>query len=102
MIRHPPRSTRVPYTALVRSPAAGPAAGPAAVVAGATRRSTAVPRRAVERLGVGHNGKGTDIPRRAASRTAKLAALPLGFAGRDRKSTRLKLSHANISYAVFR
>jgi predicted unusual protein kinase regulating ubiquinone biosynthesis (AarF/ABC1/UbiB family) len=37
---------------------------------------------AVEPLGVGHNDLVTDIPRRAASRTAKLAALPLGFAGR--------------------
>jgi predicted unusual protein kinase regulating ubiquinone biosynthesis (AarF/ABC1/UbiB family) len=39
-------------------------------------------RRAVDGPDVGHNGSVTDIPRRAASRTAKLAALPLGFAGR--------------------
>jgi predicted unusual protein kinase regulating ubiquinone biosynthesis (AarF/ABC1/UbiB family) len=38
--------------------------------------------RAVERQSVGHNDLVSDIPRRAASRTAKLAALPLGFAGR--------------------
>jgi predicted unusual protein kinase regulating ubiquinone biosynthesis (AarF/ABC1/UbiB family) len=31
---------------------------------------------------VGHNDLVSDIPRRAVSRTAKLAALPLGFAGR--------------------
>ena len=31
---------------------------------------------------VGNNDRVTDIPRRAVSRTAKLAALPLGFAGR--------------------
>jgi predicted unusual protein kinase regulating ubiquinone biosynthesis (AarF/ABC1/UbiB family) len=31
---------------------------------------------------VGHNDRVTDIPRRAVTRTAKLAALPLGFAGR--------------------
>ena len=31
---------------------------------------------------VGDNGRVTDLPRRAASRTAKLASLPLGFAGR--------------------
>jgi predicted unusual protein kinase regulating ubiquinone biosynthesis (AarF/ABC1/UbiB family) len=31
---------------------------------------------------VGHNDRVTDIPRRAVSRTAKLAALPIGFAGR--------------------
>jgi len=30
----------------------------------------------------GDNGRVTDLPRRAAIRTAKLAALPLGFAGR--------------------
>ncbi len=36
----------------------------------------------VDRRHVGHNDLVSDIPRRAASRTAKLAALPLGFAGR--------------------
>src|SRR4051794_41234261 len=40
------------------------------------------PTRAVERRSVGHNDLVSDIPRRAAARTAKLAALPLGFAGR--------------------
>jgi predicted unusual protein kinase regulating ubiquinone biosynthesis (AarF/ABC1/UbiB family) len=38
--------------------------------------------RTVESRPVGHNDLVSDIPRRAASRTAKLAALPLGFAGR--------------------
>ncbi len=38
--------------------------------------------RAVGSRTVGHNDLVSDIPRRAASRTAKLAALPLGFAGR--------------------
>jgi predicted unusual protein kinase regulating ubiquinone biosynthesis (AarF/ABC1/UbiB family) len=38
--------------------------------------------KAVESHTFGHNDLVTDIPRRAASRTAKLAALPLGFAGR--------------------
>ena len=32
--------------------------------------------------GMSENGQVTDIPRRAVSRTAKLASLPLGFAGR--------------------
>jgi predicted unusual protein kinase regulating ubiquinone biosynthesis (AarF/ABC1/UbiB family) len=40
------------------------------------------PTRALGRRRVGHNDLVSDIPRRAASRTAKLAALPLGFAGR--------------------
>ena len=39
-------------------------------------------RRAVEASDFGHNDLVSDIPRRAAARTAKLAALPLGFAGR--------------------
>jgi predicted unusual protein kinase regulating ubiquinone biosynthesis (AarF/ABC1/UbiB family) len=39
-------------------------------------------RRAVEPPDFGHNDLVSDIPRRAVSRTAKLAALPLGFAGR--------------------
>jgi predicted unusual protein kinase regulating ubiquinone biosynthesis (AarF/ABC1/UbiB family) len=38
--------------------------------------------RTVEDRTFGHNDLVSDIPRRAASRTAKLAALPLGFAGR--------------------
>src|SRR4051812_28787060 len=45
-------------------------------------RARASVARAVDRSPVGHNDLVTDIPRRAASRTAKLAALPLGFAGR--------------------
>jgi predicted unusual protein kinase regulating ubiquinone biosynthesis (AarF/ABC1/UbiB family) len=40
------------------------------------------PTRAVESRTVSHNDLVSDIPRRAASRTARLAALPLGFAGR--------------------
>ncbi len=39
-------------------------------------------RRTVEWRYFGHNDLVSDIPRRAAARTAKLAALPLGFAGR--------------------
>ncbi len=38
--------------------------------------------RAIEPPELGHNDLVSDIPRRAAARTAKLAALPLGFAGR--------------------
>ncbi len=33
-------------------------------------------------IGVTHNGRVTDLPQRAVTRTARLAALPLGFAGR--------------------
>src|SRR3712207_7489897 len=78
MIRRPPRSTLFPYTTLFRSPP-----------------DLAVP------------GVGADRPR-----PARPVVLPHGDRSggpdpaaesgrRDRKSTRLNSSHANISYAVF-
>src|SRR3712207_7978114 len=85
MIRRPPRSTLFPYTTLfrscegVRDEHAGhrlPAGG---------GRPAAPPLRVVERRGAGlRRGVG-----------------PTDVRGRDRKSTRLNSSHANISYAVF-
>src|SRR3712207_8175087 len=94
MIRRPPRSTLFPYTTLFRSPprragdparpvrSAGPAlrhAGAAAVLAGVEP----------DRLRAGHAGAVFADPHPVAHRV------------RDRKSTRLNSSHANISYAVF-
>src|SRR3712207_8348527 len=81
MIRRPPRSTLFPYTTLFRSEHdTAPAVldrEPLAVVL----------RRAAEECGreAAGNLLGVDDPAR----------------GRDRKSTRLNSSHANISYAVF-
>src|SRR3712207_7738323 len=75
MIRRPPRSTLFPYTTLFRS-AAARGAGAAADRAGAGRAAD--------------DGGGGADPARAA-----------GCLPRDRKSTRLNSSHANISYAVF-
>src|SRR3712207_7141625 len=78
MIRRPPRSTLFPYTTLFRS--------------GATARVHAQ----------GPDGAGTVDhitwrPRVGQSHvTSRTRAGP-----RDRKSTRLNSSHANISYAVF-
>src|SRR3712207_7751028 len=85
MIRRPPRSTLFPYTTLFRSPFARRALSPVVRAAhtaadhGAFRRNQHDWRelRAVER------------------------ARPTGTEHRDRKSTRLNSSHANISYAVF-
>src|SRR3712207_9007586 len=89
MIRRPPRSTLFPYTTLFRSvlPLAQP--GPTLPVRRVRALPAAVP------------------PDRPASRAAR----PLADGGRDRppdpaerrdrKSTRLNSSHANISYAVF-
>src|SRR3712207_7679927 len=75
MIRRPPRSTLFPYTTLFRSPA--------------------LP---VDVAQLPHLGDG----RRAGSGCAGAGAPRRhGGAGKDRKSTRLNSSHANISYAVF-
>src|SRR3712207_6963198 len=78
MIRRPPRSTLFPYTTLFRS----------------RRRAPAV-----------HHGErsGDDAPASAGAGGAGRARLQRGGAEqeRDRKSTRLNSSHANISYAVF-
>src|SRR3712207_8598074 len=76
MIRRPPRSTLFPYTTLFRSARARP--GP--------DRDRLVPNRVPQ---------GTDPEGQPRARAA--ARVP----GPDRKSTRLKSSHANISYAVF-
>src|SRR3712207_8882625 len=82
MIRRPPRSTLFPYTTLFRSCAAAPAherAGSQAEHSGD---------RAV-RAGAGDRGG------------VRPADQALRQRERDRKSTRLNSSHANISYAVF-
>src|SRR3712207_8066291 len=74
MIRRPPRSTLFPYTTLFRSwpgAAAGSADAPSASTTSAYLILSAPP------------------------------APLLAKQGRDRKSTRLNSSHANISYAVF-
>src|SRR5258707_11151065 len=81
MIRRPPRSTLFPYTTLFRSFAQGRDYGRSMVI---TQQGIA-----------------------ATSQTlaSQAGAQILGGRGdallRDRKSTRLNSSHANISYAVF-
>src|SRR3712207_7350293 len=92
MIRRPPRSTLFPYTTLFRSaharrlrpdqrpPAGGQPVRPPARAGGGGGRRPAVD------TGGGRRGAG-DARGRARRR--------------DRKSTRLNSSHANISYAVF-
>src|SRR3712207_6945595 len=87
MIRRPPRSTLFPYTTLFRSVAAavGGAVLPAAIF-----------------LAIAGNGpaaRGWGVPM-ATDIAFALGVLAL-LGSRDRKSTRLNSSHANISYAVF-
>src|SRR3712207_8799639 len=86
MIRRPPRSTLFPYTTLFRSrelPGDQRGAGVAAARGRQAREWAAARRR----------------PQRGQARRVAYGgerARP-----RDRKSTRLNSSHANISYAVF-
>src|SRR3712207_7478187 len=84
MIRRPPRSTLFPYTTLFRSCAAA--------------------RTLEQERYLGHEQVGSRIlyapPRLAAhERVQDLLEVLQGL--RDRKSTRLNSSHANMSYAVF-
>src|SRR3712207_8255982 len=81
MIRRPPRSTLFPYTTLFRS-------GVLVGVAGGRWQ-----------LGGGLAGGEVDVLGLAVL-DGRCRVLRLGR-GRDRKSTRLNSSHANISYAVF-
>src|SRR3712207_8101538 len=76
MIRRPPRSTLFPYTTLFRSEL-----GEVHAASGAGAATG----------GAGDAGEGLQAG----------GAKARGGAGRDRKSTRLNSSHANISYAVF-
>src|SRR3712207_8007777 len=77
MIRRPPRSTLFPYTTLFRS------AGASGV-------------RSFDLSPLGRRGTGPRRPPSGCRRGGGPAAVV-----RDRKSTRLNSSHANISYAVF-
>src|SRR5258707_11190541 len=83
MIRRPPRSTLFPYTTLFRSPAHDP--GELQDAAAVEQREEVVEPEALHR-GVAHHGQAPEDP---------------GGADPDPKSTRLKSSHANNSYAVF-
>src|SRR3712207_8921203 len=89
MIRRPPRSTLFPYTTLFRSVSLQTAPEQIRQVCEAARSSER-PFFEIEReiMGVDHQQLGQAL--------AEHWKFP-----RDRKSTRLNSSHANISYAVF-
>src|SRR3712207_8341629 len=82
MIRRPPRSTLFPYTTLFRS---GDGGGRVADL--------------VTELTGG--GAHVSLDALGAAGTCENSIRALRPRGRDRKSTRLNSSHANISYAVF-
>src|SRR3712207_9013369 len=96
MIRRPPRSTLFPYTTLFRS---------GRLVAVVVRGVVEVGRVEVEvaDFRVGELLDQLALHLRHEDVAAAQAQLPLveQLARRDRKSTRLNSSHANISYAVF-
>src|SRR3712207_7781343 len=80
MIRRPPRSTLFPYTTLFRS-------------RGGAGEHQPEPLGAAELEGL--------VPAFGGEEVEHLVRLLGEISGRDRKSTRLNSSHANISYAVF-
>src|SRR3712207_7715587 len=80
MIRRPPRSTLFPYTTLFRSVLGGITGGVLLFVLPAEAFETVVP---------------------AFIAVALVLIVVQPRLTRDRKSTRLNSSHANISYAVF-
>src|SRR3712207_6971482 len=89
MIRRPPRSTLFPYTTLFRSRAQLDETS--AVQLGLT----------TDELPEGVDGvlEATGVGTHAPAFEGEITVLVTGI--RDRKSTRLNSSHANISYAVF-
>src|SRR3712207_8548863 len=92
MIRRPPRSTLFPYTTLFRSGLGDPrsSSGLREIIIPFANLSPSSPLTPCTK---GHVG----------SKSSQLQLLRRGFIVicRDRKSTRLNSSHANISYAVF-
>src|SRR3712207_8683681 len=87
MIRRPPRSTLFPYTTLFRSALRFDPAPWTPI------DSLAVGRLLAWRLAENHHSE--------LVRAALASRFGAAEAQRDRKSTRLNSSHANISYAVF-
>src|SRR3712207_8891911 len=88
MIRRPPRSTLFPYTTLFRSSVIPAKRGKATwrVQGHRAEMRVAFPRQ---------------LYRRRALVESVFSAVKRKLSARDRKSTRLNSSHANISYAVF-
>src|SRR3712207_6977927 len=93
MIRRPPRSTLFPYTTLFRSRAR--------LLQLQLRGARRLPR--ADRRLLALRPGGADLHADAPVQRRAAAARGVRQAGgdRDRKSTRLNSSHANISYAVF-
>src|SRR3712207_7713981 len=94
MIRRPPRSTLFPYTTLFRSCVERNKARPDRDF------GAGVPRRMIQEIRKGVGGLQREGFRQVW-RLSSAGAIAAARVERDRKSTRLNSSHANISYAVF-
>src|SRR3712207_9094703 len=102
MIRRPPRSTLFPYTTLFRSLGAPAGQRPDVPVDAGMERLEVVEHLAERRLGhgvaaAGDHGHGTGQPASRGGRRRRGVGLATGG---ERERTRLKSSHAKISYAV--
>src|SRR3712207_7447656 len=94
MIRRPPRSTLFPYTTLFRSRQRE--AAPARLLAQAREEEHV--RDIGQVAGEDHRPVAREVAERHRTEQRERAQQ---LEERDRKSTRLNSSHANISYAVF-
>src|SRR3712207_7197440 len=94
MIRRPPRSTLFPYTTLFRS--REQVLGPAHLD---RRQRAGAPQQVAGELGLHAHQAAREVDR--GDRLVHRIGLDVLVEERDRKSTRLNSSHANISYAVF-
>src|SRR3712207_9187575 len=102
MIRRPPRSTLFPYTTLFRS---GDVEGSAAEVVDEDRLVFAAVQADGDRSRGRFRKQAKAVEPRLLRRELRVPFLLVGEVrgdgdDRDRKSTRLNSSHANISYAV--
>src|SRR3712207_8837472 len=94
MIRRPPRSTLFPYTTLFRSKRRGTRGGRAKKKDPEVPKDSASPEEEAAKV------KASTGPAGAVESDGEEKPKARGRT-RDRKSTRLNSSHANISYAVF-
>src|SRR3712207_8559678 len=100
MIRRPPRSTLFPYTTLFRSTRQVSAPAPGLPLPEVQHEAGMPSTRAITRSAIlpsfpaplAEPGAAVSTPRSHSDLSADV---------KDRKSTRLNSSHANISYAVF-
>src|SRR3712207_8124225 len=97
MSRRPPRSTLFPYTTLCRSNPDG-LVGRVTEVTSRTAQVTLLTDDASAVSAEDLKTHAVGIIRHARAGSSSLV---FDFAQKDRKSTRLNSSHANISYAVF-